>query len=286
MSTIKGYRSAIAPLLKTHGIDITNNQYLTMFIKSLDLQRPTSTSRTPKWDLTIVLRSLTKPPYEIPGEEPRLIHLLHKTAFLLAFASAKRIGEIHALTRQINQIDNWKIAIISFDPTFLAKTQDPAKPETGLGVLRIPALAPHMAHREDRLLCPVRCLRAYLKRTGWHKSSSSPLFLTTSENPRPAAKATISSWIKQVITTAHASADPEDARLVQAKVHEVRALSTSALFLQTHSLQAVMEAACWRNHNTFSQFYLRDIAMHSEGMISLGHIVAGQRILGPPSPDD
>ncbi len=92
---------------------------------------------------------------------------------------------------------------------------------------------------------------------------------------------TLSHWVKQVIKTAHAKATEEDARLDKVSTHELRALSMSILFNHTHSLQAVMGAACWTNHNTFSKFYLRDITSTNDKIMSLEPIVAGQSVIGP-----
>ncbi len=91
---------------------------------------------------------------------------------------------------------------------------------------------------------------------------------------------TLSHWVKQVIKTAHAKATEEDARLDKVSIHELRALSTSILFNHTHSLQAMMGAACWMNHNIFNQFYLRDITSTNDQFMSLGPIVAGQSVIG------
>ena len=48
-----------------------------------------------KWYLLgIVLEALSKPPYE-PLQEASFKHLTLKTVFLLAMASAGRLGELH-----------------------------------------------------------------------------------------------------------------------------------------------------------------------------------------------
>lgn len=282
MSTIKGYRSAIAQVLSTQGVDVTNDTRLTRLIRSLDIKRPTISSTTPKWDLALVLRNLTRAPYE-PLNRSSMKHLSHKTLFLLGLASAKRIGEIHALSANVNHTEHWTSVSIEFDTAFLAKTQDPGDPSTSRRFLRIPALGPTLDSSlvEDRSLCPVRALKHYLHRTKSLRANRSRLFIPLAPGrTKQLSKATLSNWVKDVIKSAHRTATDSDARLSRCNAHELRALATSVLFTHTHSLSSVMEAACWRNHNTFSHFYLRDIALSNSQLSSLGPIVAGQGVIG------
>ena len=171
------------------------------------------------------------------------------------------------------------------DTSFIAKTQKPSDSSTALGFVRIPALAPSVEPGlPDRLLCPVRALRFYLKRTEALRTGTKKLFLTTrTGTAMEASKDTISRWIKDLIKEAHASITEEDARLVSCRLHELRALAASLLFSATHNLQSVMQAACWRSHSTFSSFYLRDISVSDGELTSLGPIVAGQKIVGLPN---
>ncbi len=98
-------------------------------------------SMVPKWDLALVLRHLTQPPYE-PMHLATPKALTYKTVFLLGLASAKRIGELHALTKFTSHTEHWTSVTINYDTKFIAKTQDPADPKTSMGALTIPALAP------------------------------------------------------------------------------------------------------------------------------------------------
>ncbi len=281
MSTIKGYRSAIASILRLQGTDISNDDQMFMLIKSLDLRRPTTTSPVPKWDLALVLRNLTGPPYE-PLHLASFKHLTYKTVFLLGLASAKRMGEIHALTKEVSHTQGWASVTISLDPRFLSKTQVPSDPRTRLEVLTIPALSPTVDRNlPDRNLCPVRSLKYYLARTETMRGNRTKLFISlVPGSSKDISKATISNWVKDVIKFAHSQATNQDAQLISASAHELRAISTSVLFKHTHCINTVMEAACWRQHNTFSQFYLRDIALTDDNIMSLGPIVAGQKVIG------
>ena len=59
--------------------------------------KPIANRSIPSWDLSLVLMSLTKAPFE-PLKVASLKILAFKTVFLMALASGKRRGEVHAWT--------------------------------------------------------------------------------------------------------------------------------------------------------------------------------------------
>ena len=67
-----------------------------MLIRSFSKSVRPKELRPPAWDVTLVLQSLTGAPYE-PLRTSDERFLSQKMLFLLALASAKRIGELHAL---------------------------------------------------------------------------------------------------------------------------------------------------------------------------------------------
>ena len=90
-------------------------------------------------DVALVLQSLTGAPYESlrTFEEP---FLAQKTLFLLALASAKRIGELHALSYCVSHSRNWGEVSFSFVQGFVAKTQDPSSIAPRFEGFTVPAL--------------------------------------------------------------------------------------------------------------------------------------------------
>ncbi len=283
VSTIKGYRSALSQVFRPRGVDLTNDENLTALIKAMEIQRPIVRSQVPKWDLSLVLRSLTRPPYE-PMRLADLKHLMQKTVFLTLLATAKRVSEVHALSCMFSHSEGWKDIVLQFDPSFVAKTQKPSDPSTGLSTVTIPALAPSVEEGlPDRTLCAVRAIRYYVDHTSSFRAGRKRLFLPIQTGRlKDISKNTLSHWAKDVILRAYASATEEDAGLSlrNASVHELRALSTTLLFHKSQSLTAVMEAACWRGNTTFSTFYLRDLSLTLGGLTSLGPFVAGQEVVG------
>ena len=89
-------------------------------------------------------------------------------------------------------------------------------------------------------------------------------------------KNTVAGWIRRTIRLAHQSATDDDITLARATPHEVRALSSSVAFDRNISLENIMSACSWRNHSTFSSFYLRDLARHGMESMSLPPLVVSQ----------
>ncbi|XP_048054335.1 B-cell receptor CD22-like [Megalobrama amblycephala] len=70
---------------------------VTHFLRGTLRLRPPVRTRTPAWDLAVVLQGLAEAPFE-PLEEVPEKFLTLKTAFLLAITSLKKIGDLQALS--------------------------------------------------------------------------------------------------------------------------------------------------------------------------------------------
>lgn len=134
------------------------------FLRGALRLRPPAAPRVPAWDLSLVLDVLSSSPFE-PLAQADLKWLSMKTAFLLAVTSAKRVGELHALSVSESCLrwgpDGPWVTLwpnVAFLPKVLPRNHlnrpihlawfDPHRPDCG-------------AH----LLCPVRTLAAYLNAT-------------------------------------------------------------------------------------------------------------------------
>ena len=282
---IKGYRSALAQVLIQRGVDISSSPEISLLFKNFDQEIPDKTIPTPKWDLNIVLQSLLRAPYE-PISNCSLKNLTLKTVFLLSLASAKRVSELHGLSYLVKWSTDKSSATLTLTHDFIAKTQTPGDPSTAYDPVVIPALASSVGQDDlETLLCPLRALDWYLRKTSPSRPHCSKLFVSTSStrNHRPISKNTISHWIRSVIKTAYSSVPQEDLQLWKVSAHEVRALATSLLFKHNHSIKQVMAAASWRSNSTFASFYLRDLNHQYLDVSSVGPIVAAQAVI-PPVP--
>ena len=81
--------------------------------------------RPPAWDLAAVLTYLNSAIFE-PLQLASLRSLTKKVLFLLALATAKRVGEIQALSRSVSFVR--ADACVSYVPEFVAKTESLSNP--------------------------------------------------------------------------------------------------------------------------------------------------------------
>ena len=107
--------------------------------------------------MALVLQSLTGAPYE-PLQTCEEHFLAQKTLLLLALASAKRIGELHALSYRVSHSRGWAEVSFSFVPGFVAKTQDPSFLAPRFEGFTVPALPNARKNRNGD--CYVLCGRS------------------------------------------------------------------------------------------------------------------------------
>ena len=144
--------------------------------------------RPPAWDIALVFQSLTGAPHE-PLRTCEERFLAQKMLFLLALASAKRIGEFHALSHSLSHSRGWAEVSFSFVLGFVAKTQDPsslAPRFEGFSVLALP----NARNNRNGRLCPVRAVRCYLDCTAAHSPLCEQLFVTAGRSKEEILKTT------------------------------------------------------------------------------------------------
>ena len=279
-STIKCYRSMISNTLKFRsGINVGSDPIISELMKAFELQRPVQRSLLPKWDLGCVLVSLCKEPYE-PLHKTSLLNLTRKTVFLLALATASRVSEIHAFSvdsehLRFNKADG-SISLRT-QTGFLAKNQLPSRcPDDIL----IPNLAKTLKRKDfNRLLCPVRALKCYVKQTKTIRKGRNRLFLPVQGN-HDINKGSVSGWISSVIRLAYKDLSKKKLALLNIRAHEVRALATSWSYFSKTPLEEVIRAAHWSSHSVFAKFYLRDLQKQSQNLQLLGPMVTAQKVVG------
>ena len=112
----------------------------------------------------------------------------------------------------------------------------------------------------DRTLCPVRALRYYLDRTKDVRGSRSLLFISFKKGHTSDIRpTTLSSWLKQTFLLCYKQADQQALDLVQVKAHDIRAFAASKAFYGVIPVDKIMQACHWKAHNTFTNFYLKDL---------------------------
>ena len=271
VSAVKGYCSALNSVLALKGCEIT------MLLRSFARSVIPVELRPPAWDVSLVLQSLTGAPYE-PLRTCEERFLAQKTLFLLALATAKRIGELHALSYRVSHTRNWGEVSFSFVIGLLAKTQDPSSLAPRFEGFSVPALPNARNNRNGRLLCPVRAVKVYLDRTAPHRPRCERFFVTAGRSKKEIVKTTVSFWLRKTISRSYelsGTALPVPAP----RARETRGIAPSILFRKNFAVDQVLKAGTWRRHTTFTRHYLRDIAHKSLDTFHLGPVVAAQSVV-------
>ena len=131
---------------------------------------------------------------------------------------------------------------------------------------------------EELLLCPVRALSIYIKRTSYIKPRPRTLFVSPRYPTRGISKNAVSFFLRSLISSAGALGGDEGQ---SPKAHNVRPMATSVAFMKNWSLTRVLEASTWRAQSVFASFYLRDVSSTSGDIHSLGPIVTSGQVVSP-----
>ena len=271
VSSIMGYRSMLSAVFKSVLPEISTSPVLHDLLRSFQAEAPIREGRPPSWDLNVVFTFLRSSSFE-PLTTISLRDLTRKTLFLLSLATAKRVGEIQALSRRVSFSSS--AAGLSYVPEFVAKTESALRPLPRS--FEVPSLGDFAAGMiEDLLLCPVRALSAYLDRTSGIVNRPRHLFVSPRCPSRAMSKNWISYMLREIIVQSGASSGSGQVP----RAHSIRGIATSSAFFRNWSLRSVLEAASWRSNTVFTSFYLRDLSFTSDGIHSLGPFVAaGERI--------
>ncbi len=244
--------------------------------KQQDLKR--SKLRPPAWDLNIVLRSLTKAPYE-PLGEASLQHVTWKTVFLLSFATAARVSEVHALDISRIRFDRGDVGAVRLGLLmgFVAKNQKYGQAERDFKIKSLKEIVgPNDV--EDRSLCPVRALKHYIKASQKIRKGRQRLFISV--NPKREVDITrnsISMWIRAVINLAYRLAEVP---VPGSNPHEIRALAATFALHSNISVNRIVKGCFWSSDSIFANHYLRDVSDEDvEGIHRLGPLIAAQAVL-------
>ena len=273
VSAVKGYSSALYSVLALKGRDLASSREIAMLLRNLSRSVDHVELRPPAWDVSLVLQSLTGAPYE-PLRTCEEHFLAQKTLFLLTLASAKRIGELHALSYHVSRTRNWDEVSFSYVTGFVAKTHDPSSPAPRFEGFSVPALPNARNNRNGRLLCPVRTVRSYLDRTAAHfrdvNGCLSPQGVERRRYQRPLSP---SDPGRQY----HSLASSLEWHFPRAR--ETHGIAPSLLFKKNFAVDQVLKAGTWRRHTTFTRHYLRDITHRSLDTFHLGPVVAAQAVV-------
>ena len=247
----------------------------------------TTPDPVPKWSLELILYFLAQAPFEPLAEAP-LELLTLKTVFLVLLGTACRRSELHALVRdRIQQGPNWEWVNLLPTAGFRAKFQSRADDATVDRHWHLKALTSEVApSRKERLNCPVRALKRYLRVTDRVRTGTDKLFISTVSYSGVVAN-TITSWVKRTILYAYQRATPEQLKRfgiptnepnLFRPAHEIRALGPSYAFASSHpSINEILRSGYWKSSSTFIKHYLKEVTIQaSDGVYALAeHVLPG-----------
>ena len=184
MSSVKAHRSMLSAVFRFKLPELSEHHALRNLLRSFAVERPRIPLVPPSWDLDIVLKHLMSSAYK-PLGSLSLRALTKKTLFLVALATAKRVGELQALSRQVSF--HGDDTYVSYLPHFVAKTDRPDAPlPRSFKVCSLRGFAGDL--EEDFLLCPVRSLHVYLEKTKSAVSRASSMFISPRSTSRQISK--------------------------------------------------------------------------------------------------
>ena len=204
-------------------------------LRSFKVEAPCRAVRPPSWDLEAVLRFLRSPIFE-PLASSSLRDLTRKTLFSSCFGYGQASGEIQALSHVVSFSSS--SAGLSYVPEFLAKTETAVHSlSCSFSIQSLQDLAVGLP--EDLLLCPVRSLREYLRRTSCFVNQPRRLFVSPRRPSRAMSKNGISFWFREVIVHSGASLEDDAAP----RSHSICGIATSSAFFKNWWISSVLEAA-------------------------------------------
>ena len=225
-STLKVQVAAIAAYHDpVNGKSLGKHDLVIRFLRGARRLNPSRPPSMPSWDLTLVLKSLQQGPFEpLHSVEPKFLSL--KTLLLLALASIKRVGDLHAFS-----VDDSCLEFGPADSQVILRPRPgyvPKVPTTPFKdqVVNLQALPLEEADPALALLCPVRALRCYVDRTQSFRTSDQ-LFVCYGgrQKGNAVSKQRMARWIVDAIALAYqAQGVPCPFRL---RAHSTRSVASS-----------------------------------------------------------
>ena len=232
VSSLHGYRSVLSEVFRFHLPSLSSDPVIRDLLRSFRLSSAERVLRPSAWDLSMVLTYFVSPALE-PLSQASFRALTLTALFLLALATAKRVGELQALSSIVTFVAG--VACLSSIPQFVAMSESLTRsiPRSFL----VTSLADFAAGlNTDLLLCPIRALRLYLLRARSLSPGRHRLFVSPRRPSRAMSKNTVSFFLGEVISAAEV-ARPQVGSL---RAHDVRSVFTSVAFHRNWSVTSVL----------------------------------------------
>ena len=272
-SSIASYRSMLSAAFHFVLPELSSHPVLHDLLRSFRIECPLPSSRFPPWDLLYVLSLLHGSPFE-PLDSCSLRDLTRKTLFLLALTTARRVGELQAISSAVPSSGG--DLFLSYLPEFRAKLESSSNllPRS----FRVRSLRDFVGSLPDELsLCLVHALQIYLRRTSTLSPRPRSLFVSPRSPSRSLSKNALSFFLRSVISLSFPASSPPPPS--SSRADSIHAVSTSAAFCRNVPLASILAAATWSSSTVFTSFYLRDVQFSPSLRFSLGPVVAADAVI-------
>ena len=174
---------------------------------------------------------MSGPPFE-PLAGASFRNKTRKALFLLAMATAKRVGELQALSFSVSHRGD--DLVLHYDLFFLAKTESVSNPLPRSVIVQ--SLEDFVGDLPERVFCPVRAVR-YLRRAARSPGfTPNRLFVSPSDPKRSMSKNAMPFFLRQLITESGAVSSS-----VPPRAHDIRGIATSLNYYSNLSLSAISD---------------------------------------------
>ena len=283
-STMKGYVTAIS---KRHhwvdGVPLSLHPTVTQWLKGYEKGHGLERVLVPPWDLELVLSALKKPPFEPIGEASDKL-LTWKAIFLVAIASARRAGELQALS-----VKSPYLSFSASGVTLFPRVDFLPKVASRFHVSQPLELPSFHAERDRdvRLLCARRVLKLYVERTrNYRRPGVTQLFIAYGGSKRGSAvsKRRVSAWLVETVAFAYQCLGlpaPEGV-----KGHQTRSQATSWAEMAGVDPQTLCNAATWSSSCVFAKHYRLDLVAKARSDFGRRVLMAAGSSAADPAPAD
>ena len=238
--TLNVYRSAISSTHpKIDSVRVGEHPLVVQLLKGAYNLRPPLPRYSSTWDVSLVVSFIDDLGV---NESLSLKDLSQKLGFLLALTAMERVSEVvsHDLRYRRFIPEGVTFAL----PDLTKKSRAGKDLKTSF----------HAGFEENPNLCVVKCLKEYERRTSEFRpldpSKANKLLLSYIRPHKPISGASLSRWLKEIISRAGI-----DTSIF--KAHSVRGASASAAYERGASLQDILDLADWSTDSTFRRFYYR-----------------------------
>lgn len=251
-SAVNTARSALSSIIVLpNGSTFGEHPLVRRFVKGVFELKPSLPKYNEIWDVGLVLEHLRTLP------ELELISLkdhTRKLATFLCLLTGQRCQTIHKFDITYIQL---------FDDRYFVHIREKLK-HTRPGNHQDPF--EFKSFPQDKKLCVVECLKAYINRTEELRGKSKKLFISYIKPFKPVGKETIARWVKSVLKDSGIDVGKFSA-------HSCRSAATSCNQAAGLSLSEIMRSAGWSNASTFAKHYDKPIENENFGHRLLSEFV-------------